>query len=454
MTEDAFIGILAFCLLTVAGLVLLHATVNHRDTVRDQARLFCWAFIIRFLLSFALYTTPLHDPVIGKGDDTGWKAGDAFVERVDDFGCGPLGLPIVYMGAFSGTNRGYGYVLGTFFYFTRLSSQLSAAALSGFCGALTAVFACRTARIYFSEWVAVKTGWWVCFFPGMIIWSAMSVKEPIVILLEATAFYGCLQLRLNRTSLRHTVLCSVSFLVLLTLRFYAAYIVAAVILVSLALPQFGRRKLTIGPALAVAVALVVPVYFLSGSLQGHSEFFEKQANTKFAGNFRKAVTTGEGSGSGVAQNFDLETNQGMSLALLFGAAHLLLAPFPWQLFGGGSVRMALTLPEMLVWWYLFFMGVVPGLWYTIRHRMGDLMPVLFFLLGLGFVYSIMFGNIGLVYRQRSQLLPYLLSFAAYGIELRRLRRAPVPVRIPWGGEPGYRPDGFIMPAPEASRWRP
>ena len=154
---------------------------------------------------------------------------------------------------------------------------------------------------------------------------------------------------------------------------------------------------------------------------------------------------------------------------LFGGVHLLLAPFPWQL-RAGSVRMALTAPEMVVWWFVFFALVLPGLKHAIRHRFGDVMPLLLFLLLLSGVYSVTFGNVGTAYRQRAQLMPYLLIFAAIGLEQwkrpRTLREsldhgsteteegpddgparpAPTPKRVaPWelsraGSNPGDRPD--------------
>jgi hypothetical protein len=117
----------------------------------------------------------------------------------------------------------------------------------------------------------------------------------------------------------------------------------------------------------------------------------------------------------------LKTTGGLVLGSLDGAAHLLLAPFPWHL-GGGSLRMLLTMPELAVWYFLFFWGVLPGLWYAVRNRFNDIQPLLVLICGLGLLYSLMFGNIGLVYRQRAQLLPWLFIFAAVGLEQRTLRR--------------------------------
>jgi hypothetical protein len=100
----------------------------------------------------------------------------------------------------------------------------------------------------------------------------------------------------------------------------------------------------------------------------------------------------------------------------------MLAPFPWQLLSGGSTRMLLTAPEVMAWWWLFIFGVLPGFWYVVRNRFNEIMPMLVFLFGLGLLYSVMFGNIGLAYRHRAQLLPWLLILAAVGLERRMLRR--------------------------------
>jgi hypothetical protein len=158
-----------------------------------------------------------------------------------------------------------------------------------------------------------------------------------------------------------------------------------------------------------------------GSLNQDTQTVEKW-DLKRTETFRQDMATT--AGSGVESSHDLHTTRGLGLATLVGGVHLLLAPFPWQL-RGGSLRMVLTTPEMVVWWYFFFVGVLPGVKYAIRHRFGDVMPLLLFILLLGVIYSLTFGNVGTAYRQRAQLMPYLLTFAALGLERRKLRRDPI-----------------------------
>src|SRR5262249_34147437 len=115
---------------------------------------------------------------------------------------------------------------------------------------------------------------------------------------------------------------------------------------------------------------------------------------------------------------------------------LLLSPFPWQL-GAGSLRMALTAPEIVVWWFFFFARVLPGIGYAIRHRFGDALPLFLFLSLLGVTYSLTFGNVGTAYRQRAQLMPYLLVLAGLRLESKLLSRT--------NGQALSESTGFVEP---------
>jgi 4-amino-4-deoxy-L-arabinose transferase-like glycosyltransferase len=413
---DLLSGLVLFTMLAVMGGFALFATRLHQRTLRFQLKLFLTAFAVRFAMSIAIYQFGLVN-AIGDEDAIGWWAG-VFLQRqwVRD-GVGPIDLLSILTGAFEGHHRGYSYLLGALFYYADSPARLPAAALNCFFGALTVVFAYRVARLLFSEWVGVRVGWWTCLFPSMIIWSAQTVKEPVVILLETVAFYGCVYLNLRGFSLRHVILCAAAIVLVFPFRFYAAYIALAAVVLTLLLPRLGRKKMTIASGLTVA-ALIIPIVVVSGLLVQHEADFER-FDLQQIQTFRRDVA--RGAGSGTADNYNLKTPEGLGAATVVGAAHLLLAPFPWQM-GGGSLRMLLTMPELIVWWWMFFVGVVPGLWYAVRTRFGDIQPVLFFLLGLGLLYSLMFGNIGLVFRQRAQLLPWLFIFAAVGLEQRRLRR--------------------------------
>jgi len=201
---DVFSGVTAFLLLAVVGCLLLLVTCNHRSGLRGQCILFLCAMAIRFLLSFSIYGTELHTVVVGDGDDCGWAGGQAIIADWEYQGLGLLDIPSALLDALKGHHRGYFYLLAVYFTVLRIPSQLSAAALSCCAGAMTAVFAYRLARSIASDWVAWRVGWLTCLFPIMIIWSAQTIKEPFVILLEVMALYGCIKLRISKFALRNS----------------------------------------------------------------------------------------------------------------------------------------------------------------------------------------------------------------------------------------------------------
>jgi hypothetical protein len=413
---DVFTGVVLLILFAILGAGLLSLTWNHRTTLQFQMKLFLCALGTRFLMSIALYEFGLVN-VLKDEDGSGWVTGASIYKEWIRKGVGLFDLPARLSEAFSGTHRGYGYMLAWMFYATDAPARIPAAVLNCFIGALTVVMAYRIARSLFSEWVAVRVAWWTCLLPSMIIWSSQTLKEPIVIFLETIVLYGCVRLKVRGFSLRHIAACALAIVLVLPFRFYAAYIAGAAVALALMMPQFGKKKLSVGSAIGVA-ACVLPIVMMSSVLVS-SEAQMERFDLKRIQKFREDIAVG--AGSGVTSSYDFNSPTGLAAATFVGGSYLMLAPFPWQL-GGGSLRMALTTPELIVWWWVFFVGVLPGMWHAIRTRFNEIQPLLFFLIGLGVLYSLMFGNVGLAYRQRAQLLPWLLIFAMVGLEERMRRR--------------------------------
>jgi hypothetical protein len=430
-------GTLLFIGLAIFGSMSLFLTWSHRHTVRSQIALFLIAFGTRFAFSIWVYQFGLVN-ILHDEDSSGWVLGIPLQRLWTLQRLSLVDLPYALLSSFQREHAGYQYMLGALFYIVNSPTRMVAAVLNCFFGALTVVFAYRIARTLFSEWVAIRVGWWTCLLPSLIVWSAQTVKEPVVIFLETLALYGCVNLKRSGFSVRHVVLCAVTAILVIPFRFYVAYIVAGTIVFSLLLPPIARRKVSFASALMV-VLLFSPLLLLSGVLIRHEARFDR-FDAKFIASYRHGLTVG--AGSGVEMNYDLGSNRGFAMATLSGGAYLLLAPFPWEL--GGSLRKMLTTPELFVWWWLVVVGLIPGLWYTVRKRFFDVQPLLFFVIGLGLLYSVTFGNIGLAYRQRAQLLPWLVIIAMVGLERRELLkrsrrdqffRRPFPQRFARAGHP-------------------
>ena len=422
--NDLLSGIVFLVIFAGLGSFLLALTRKHHETRNEQIKLFLCALGVRFAASVVVYVFGLVK-VLGDEDSSGWISGldlsEGWGRRQFDL----LSLPEIWAGAYEKQHQGFQYLAGVFFFITGTSARMPLAAMNCFYGALTVILIYRTAIGLFSRWTAVRVGWVACFFPSLIIWSAQTLKEPVVIFLEALALYACVNLKLSGFSVKYVLLCAAAIVLLPPFRFYAAYLAGAIAVMALMIPQIGARIgkggssfKTALAALAIA-ALVAPLAVSSGYLARNEAAFERYAQVKEIATFRRNVATGYG--SGVESEYDLSSPTGLAMAIGVGWANLLLAPFPWQL-SGGSLRMLLTIPELAVWWWLVFAGLIPGLWHVCKTRLADAQPMLFFVLGLGMLYSMMFGNVGLIFRQRAQLLPWLLIISVVGLERRALRK--------------------------------
>lgn len=413
-------GVTAILALALLGCGVLLVIDHNREELRKQQTIFLVALVLRFLVSVAIYQFGFVK-YVGDQDASGWFAGVILANEWKAQNVSLLELPFRMVEAFHHHHKGYNYLLGTVFYLTDSPYRLVASALNAFFGALIAVMTYRIARVLFSGWVAGRAAWWTALFPSMIIWSALTVKEPIVILLESIALYGCVRLRQLGMSPRHVLLCTACVVLLVPFRFYASYIVAVAVVASFLAGDITKPRRAI--AAVFFIALLVPAITATGAIARYERQIESFDADRVE-SFRRAVGKGgskTGTGSGVESTFDMHTPSGLALGTAVGGAHLLLAPFPWQL-GGGSARLVGTGPELLYWWWLVFVGVIPGAIHCFRKRLPDILSTVVFIGGFGLLYSMMFGNVGLIFRQRAQLLPWLLIFAAVGLELRAQRR--------------------------------
>lgn len=414
----------ALVLLTILGLgvaKIIALTAKDEEAKRFELLVFAAAAAARFLGSLLVYEFGFMD-VIKDEDAYGWMGGVVlhgdWVRRDLSIFEVAYECSVPFFHPFG--NYGYEYLIGVVFYLTNLPARLPAAVVSNVCGAATAVVVYRVGALLFSQWVAKRAAWWACVMPSLVIWAAQTIKEPIVILLEALALYICLQLKRSGFSIARVALCGVIVILLVAFRFYAAYMTAGVVVLSLLVGRTGRTG-EAGASAFVIAAIVVGVMLGSGMAAQHMPAVEKY-NLKTLQEARDY--TARTAGSGVIIDYDMQTPQGFGMSVLVGGANLLLAPFPWQL-GGASLRLVLTLPEVVVWWWLVVRGLLPGMAWCVRKRALDVMPLLLFLLAMGTLYSLIFSNIGLGYRYRATLMPWLLIFAMVGFERRRLGRVAV-----------------------------
>ena len=245
----------------------------------------------------------------------------------------------------------------------------------------------------------------VTFFPSLILWSSQALKDGLIILALAVSILATLRL-MEKITFGWVLVITVSLLTLLSLRFYIFYMMTAAVAGSFVL---GMKTLSAQSFIQrfVAVTAIGLAFTSFGVLQYAGTQFDRFANLKQIQMSRQDQAE---AGSGFAKDVDVTTTEGALTVIPTGIVYLLFAPFPWQF---TTLRQSITLPEMIVWWFCFPLLVL-GLWYSIKHRLRQVAPIVIFTSMLTIVYSIFQGNVGTAYRQRSQLLVFYFIFVAVG----------------------------------------
>lgn len=305
----------------------------------------------------------------------------------------------------SGTGWGMNYLTGFIYLF--LGRNIFAA--QSFCaivGASTApmVFFCAR-KIFNNLRVAKISALAIAIFPSFVIWSGQLLKDGLIIFLLVTAMTMVLTLqsKFNYAALAVLVF---SLFGTLTLRFYIFYMVVVAVAGSFLIGMSTTDK-SMFRRIAVIILISVSLLYL-GVQRNASVELTKFANLERIQSSRADLARAADSGFG--HDTDVSTTEGAISAMPVGFAYLMFAPFPWQ---AGNMRQAITIPEVLVWWAMMPFLII-GLIYSVRNKLRNAFPVLIFSLLLTLSYSILQGNVGTAYRQRTQIQVFLFIFIGVG----------------------------------------
>lgn len=276
-------------------------------------------------------------------------------------------------------------------------------------GAVTApiVYLCA-AQIFHNSKVSRLAAFAVAFYPSLILWSAQGLKDGPTVFLLALAMLATLKLG-ERIDLKYILLLIVAVSGILTLRFYIFYMLVAAIGGSFVIGMRNVSAQSLLRQFLIVITLGLAMTYL-GVLRNAGSQFERFGNLEALQ--RSRLDQAQSAKSGYAADVDVSTTSGALTAIPIGLVYLLFAPFPWQ-FQITNFRQILTLPEMVVWWASFPLLVV-GIMFTLKYRLRQALPILFFTTMLTLSYSVFQSNVGTAYRQRSQLLVFYFIFVAVG----------------------------------------
>jgi len=393
-------GALAVCVLTSVPTIIVLARSPEQRTF--LMRLFLIAVIIRVVLSMAIFVGHMEE-FFGGDANTYDLFGQSLVAswHGDQYHAGKF-LSFTQSGA---SAWGMLYMVAAV-YEVIGRNMLAIQLINASIGASTAVVVYHVAQSLFSNVrVSKLAAVLVAFFPSLILWSSQALKDSMIILALALSILATLRL-MEKITVQYVVVLIGALLLLFSFRFYIFYMMTAAVAGSFFL---GAKAFSAQGFMQrfVAVTAIGLAFTWFGVLQGASVQFERYASLKMVQTSREDQAA---AGSGFMKDVDVQTTEGALTVIPIGLLYLMFAPFPWDF---ATLRQTITLPEMVVWWLVFPLLVL-GLWYSIKHRLRQVSPIIIFTTMLTLAYSLFQGNVGTAYRQRSQLLVFYFIFVAVG----------------------------------------
>ncbi len=268
-------------------------------------------------------------------------------------------------------------------------------------------------KIFGNRQVGKTAAFMVAVFPAIVLWSSQLMKDGLIMFLLVLSITMVLQLH-EKFSYLAVALLIFSLFGILSLRFYIFYMVVVSVVGSFVIGSSSANQSIFKRMVAILLIGVGLTYI--GGIQTASENFEKFGSLERINASRGSLAKSAESGYG--EDLDVSTTEGAISALPVGFTYLMFAPFPWQI---GNLRQMIAIPEVLLWWAMMPL-LVFGLWYTIKYRLRNAIPVLLFTLLLTIGYSLFQGNVGTAYRQRTQIQVFLYIFIAVGWTLRKEKK--------------------------------
>ena len=318
------------------------------------------------------------------------------------------GETLVYPGRLlAGGPIGYVYIVAAFFWLGL--GALAAQILNCFVGASTILVVFDLARRMTGNVpVALRSAMFVAYFPSLVLWSALNIRDAWIILLIALICRQALVLQ-ERVNIISLAILAGAIGALIQFRDY----VLLAVTVPMVLSFLVRGRSHVGRNVLLGMLGTVLVIYADQAAG-------KGRKVRLL-DLEEIQSIRHWNAYGAASQFEQADISTPGKALIFlpkGLAFFLLAPFPWML---GSIRQVLAVPEML-FFYSLVPGIVRGIRHLLRHHLGNALMVILVTAGLTVGYALGEGNAGTAYRHRAQLLSFYLIFAAVGIEARRASR--------------------------------
>jgi hypothetical protein len=250
------------------------------------------------------------------------------------------------------------------------------------------------------------------FFPSLVAWSVINLKDILVVLLTATAVLFLLRYA-RRHQWRSLLLALLACLTIENLRQFVFFILVVLMPVAFLFADRSnmRRRLMFLIPLLIGVATI--------TYATHNERFGRYLSPKALTEAEwkrwleeNKAQTGLDEFGGVRPPKEMDTIYQRSIAYLpRGIFYVLFGPTPWEARSGPARAV---IPEMLLWYGILAAGLA-GIISVFRGSWRDLVLPLGFAASWMAALALTEGNTGNIFRHRSQFMPFVFLVSAAGL---------------------------------------
>jgi 4-amino-4-deoxy-L-arabinose transferase-like glycosyltransferase len=285
----------------------------------------------------------------------------------------------------------------------------------------------------------------VAFFPSLILWSGLNLKDSLTITLAAVGIWAAVQFQFHPRPLSFALQFAAAEALVLS-RAYVAATIAIAAFISIALAALPPRQRVGATALAGVVTALIVVQSLNaiGSSVGEQLLLALEreraamaigARTGFVATptpvptpastgvvlpsvpasavpgtspRASAIAGVSPAASATVHPDDVALAPGRTLSYLpTGLAYAIFAPFPLS---ARRLQEIVAAPDMLAWYVLVIAGLAT-IWRE-RRRWSYLVPLIVTIGGLMLVLALAEGNVGTLFRHRAMVIPFAASLAS------------------------------------------
>lgn len=399
--EFMFIPFVLIC----GGAISLYLLYSKSDSPENNyylLNLVLWAFSLRLWAGIIFYGWRFSE-ALGDEDASGYASAWKLAENWFKFGVDGF-LSDLYLVTVVKQNVGQALIWGIPMFFAGGPSRMIVSAANSFAGALLVLVIFRFTKRLFDVETARIAALLVTFWPSIILFSAGTSKEILVILFAWSALYVVTR-NSKGLALKDGIWAAIFSFFLFIIRFYSVYMmgVAVAFRVLTAKSKHIVRNTIIG---LVAVSSITAFLFYTGAIKRDFERLEWQ--NQYIDTWRKGVAQDTSSGVVIYGQYDSAT-----VAIPVAAAYFLLAPFPWEMFSG-SGRNGFAAVENIVVLVILALGF-RSLRVFFTSKFFVMLPILTFcVLYAGFQIWGM-ANVGLAWRHKQTIMPLLFMLVSFSI---------------------------------------